>query len=358
LKKKDLASKCSVFVAGCIGVTLLFWAFNPEERMIWYYVLPQTSLILGAVAALISIPGLVSKNRFVALRFAVCMVLLVFLPFSANSAKRWALATGSWIRSIEPERIAVGKWIRLAAAPTDRLFAGHGHIARYAHLYTYDYTGLNSPIIIDLHQQGKELLHELQPEWIARHGLLPIELQKDPGYELVASFYGISLAGWPAWRVSRKGKHDPASPLCQAYQISPENVITDGQIKDNGMHLLHILGSDITLASPVTGSTPAALLFGIAKRSQPFTLVVTLNSVGSEQAHGNLESIFVPALNPKDFANGRALSCQVKLPYMNRLQQISVHLSQYPPGVQAEPFLLLEPVWLMRPAAVERPVNR
>lgn len=357
LKRKDLAIKCSVFVTGCIGVTLLFCAFNPEERMIWYYVLPQTSLILGAVAALISIPNLVSKNKFNALRFAVCMVLLVLLPFSANSAKRWALATSSWISSIEPERIAVGKWIRSAAAPTDRLFAGHGHIARYAHLYTYDYTGLNSPIITDLLRQGKDPLHELQPEWITWPGLLPIEQQKDLGYELVASFYGISLAGWPAWRVWRKGEHDPASPLCQAQQLSPENVRTDGEIKDNEMHLLHILGSNITLASPVTGAIPKAIFFGIAKRPQPFTFTVSLNSSDSEQAHRNLESIFVPALNPKDLANGRTLSCQVKIPNGNQLSQAHIHLSQGSSGLKVEPFLILEPVWVMRPALVEQPVN-
>jgi hypothetical protein len=116
------------------------------------------------------------------------------------------------------------------------------------------------------------------------------------------------------------------------------------------MHLLHILGSNITLGSPVTGSTPEALLFGIAKRPQPFTLAITLSSAGSEQAHGNLESILVPAMNPKDLANGRALSCRVKIPNGNQLSQVHIHLSQGQPGLQAEPFLLLEPVWLMRPA--------
>jgi hypothetical protein len=352
---RRLAVRVAALVAGSAGVTLLYCAFNPGERMSWYYVLPQTLLVLGAVASLLSLIR-VLPERAVWFRFAACAALALSLPFNAISAKRAAVSVIEWVRQVEPERIAVGRFIHSLAAPSDRLYAGHGHIARYSRLYTYDYTGLNSRVITRIRREGKSPLHELQPEWVARHGLLEVEEQAQLAYELVASFYNTSLVGWPAWRVYRRNLQSRERPLT-VRQVMPADARVDGErVGSHG--IFHLRGRTISLGIPETEALPGGLAFGIAKQAGPFTLTVTGEYRNISQPPRILENIPVPASNAGDLVNGQTLACSVDLPAGQRFSSIRIDIAPATSQPEPQPLLMLEPVWLSSPAQATEPANQ
>ena len=145
-----------------------------------------------------------------------------------------------YIHASEPERIAVGRYVHDHADPGDRLFTGHGYIAREARIYAYDYSGLNSPVITQLRQKNRNTIGVLGPEWVTRPGLMHITSQRDWAYQLARTFYARSLRGGPGWRVWHKS--EDARDRLIAVPVASVEVTSDGPVRDIGGGLLHVTG--------------------------------------------------------------------------------------------------------------------
>jgi hypothetical protein len=346
LIRRNSAGKCVAFALASLGVLALYCKYNPVERMPWYYVLPQTLLVLGAAAALVSLPRLIARGKAAAaLHWTICAVLLATLPLSIQTTRRSARLIFNYLLSTEPERIAVGEWIRAAASPGERLAANHGHIARNSHLYVYDFSGLNSPVVTRLWREGKSPLVELRPDWVARHGLMPPEEQEKPGFRLAASFYGVSLTGWPAWRVWKKEPWPPGEHPCLAVGLADDEIAGDGKIsRGANQSVLHVQGSRIVLRAPV-GATPRELLFGIVRQEAAFELTVSRGAGGER-----LATIEVPRRDWQDPARGATLSCRVPLDIPAESSEQEIILTSSPDKRPPEPLWILEPAWVVESA--------
>jgi hypothetical protein len=344
--RRNVASKSVIFAAAACGELALYCVFNPEEQMPWYHVLPQTLLVLAVTTAMLSIYDLALREEHGRLRVAVCLLFIVLLPFNMTLAIHYARNTIAYVYSTEPERVEVGKWIRAVASPGDRLFASHGHTARYAHLYTYDLSGLNSPIITDLWKQNKSPLDELRPEWVAGHSFLS-EAEQGLGYGLAASFYDVSLTGYRAWRVWKKEPQRPGCSQGIARKLAYRDVAADGEVKSAGSDALHASGSRIVLRSPESDTAPQALLFGIARQSEPFNVDVGL--ISSKEPRKKLTPIAMPARDAANLAPGLTGPCRVQLP-PDTPSQVEIVLTLSPGKHCPKRFELLEPVWIMGPA--------
>lgn len=344
-KFHNLALKPISFLAGCIGVIGLYCVYNPGERMAWYYTLPQILLILGGVAMLLSVPRLFSFTRPKIFEIAACVVLLSTLPFNIRFTRNMVWGMASWIRLVEPERMEVGKWIHRNADPSDRLFTGHGHIARYSGLYVYDYSGLNSPVVTDLIKKGISPLAQLQPEWAVTHGVLDTTSQRMLGYRLVTSFYNVSLAGYPAWRVWGKSSADEQNTTI-TYQLDMHDIVADGNTGLAKEGATHISGSHIKLTFTISDTVAETLVFGVRKANQPFTLALTVSQPGSKAEY--LSSVIVAAQDQADLVNGLTQSCQIPLPSLRPGSYIEIQLVDGTLQEADGAFQILEPVVLAR----------
>ena len=348
LRKRDGQRDRSAVLAllgGCAALLVLYTWFNPAEHMPWYDVLPQTLLVLGAVISLLALERR-STRLPRAFGFLLPVLLLaVMVPSNVSRAVGMVRQARGYIHASEPERIAVGKYVHDHADPADRLFTGHGHIARFARIYTYDYSGLNSPLITRLYRQNKSAIRELGPEWVTRPGLMHAVAQRDLAYELVRTFYSRSLRGVQAWRIWHK--REGAAGRFVARPVVTAEVTSDGSVRDIGGGLLHIRGgSQVTLAVAMDGAAEQ-LRFGVARQERPLDLQVSLLGVGGVDEPRPLTRVTIPAADPGDPVEGLTHEIRITLPAVTRPGS-PVHLLIAPVETATIPpeFLLLEPVWM------------
>src|SRR5581483_10898531 len=221
----------------------LYYVYNPAEQHPWYYALPEYLTRLQIAIGAFHGCAFLFK-RYAGLGFAACLV--EFAIFAWQRDVDYVQGSNQLLARIETERMALGGWIKQHSQPDDTLFAGHGHIAREAGLYTIDYSGLNSRIATDYRLDQRRMIADLRPTWIAQHGVLGEDLQATSGYELQQSFYAIATIGLPVWRVYRRSDA-PAHTISMA--ASPAMLQTDKQISHNANGLLTITGNQISVTN-------------------------------------------------------------------------------------------------------------
>ncbi|MBW2046685.1 MAG: hypothetical protein JRI96_17725 [Deltaproteobacteria bacterium] len=311
-RKFELVANILPFMCGSLAVFALYCVYNPNEQMRWYYVLPESLLVIQAVSIFIISSEVWFKRKRRLLRMLALVTLIILLYPSLYRTINIARGTIRALNRDEPERIAIGEWIRQQSKEGDRLYAGHGHIARYSSLYTYDYSGLNSKIITDLLKQGKNPLKVLQPEWAVKHGLLSPEMQDELGYRLMATYYNVSLTGrYPAWRIWKKQNKDEKIKII-SYALSSSDIKTDGKSYLSSRGHFRIRGKRIVFQKPIPHSKLAAVIFGVKRVKHPLRLSISLVSPHSEPRF--LETISIAKRNPTDYVNGLTQRCIIWVP--------------------------------------------
>jgi hypothetical protein len=310
-----------------VAVLALYVVYNPGERMPWYYVLPQALLVLGAVCGLFRV---LRDQRRVAAVLIVVLGLGAALPETISRAERRIRYDLNYIQGIEPERIAIGRFIHENALPEDRLLTGHGYVARYARIHTYDSTGLNSPEVTRLRAERKYLPDALHPEWIAWHAGLPWDTQREFGYRLERTYYARSARGNPAWRVW----HRAPGPLAL---VADTEDIQGGEIQTGPDRLAVSSISPIRLQLrrdfPVEG-----LEFGIVRVEDPTTIRV----LNGDQVMADRT---IPPRDWDEPVTGGSVGFRVDVPDPSLPVEIRVTAADGSP-VPKE-FIVLEPVWLI-----------
>jgi hypothetical protein len=341
-KKNKSILQLLTLLLGSLGVALLYSIYNPNERMSWYYVLPETLFVLGAISSFIIIIESIHSHLYRILGVGLLILSLILTV-------RWtywrAQESIEYINTVEPERIEIGKFIHANASPSDRLFSGHGHIARYSQLYTYDYSGLNSPIITSLIKDGKWPLSELHPQWVVQHGLLDTNIQSSLGYELIASYYNVSLKGYPAWRIYRI-KQIPREPILVAQSFPVADILLDDHTLFDTSHTAKYSASQILLHIHNSQHIPQYLAFGVVKRNIPVFLNITLEW-DHQQQNVAIDRIDVPQIDLENLVGGRTKACQIKLPINKEWKDLNIHIKAYSAVADTvSSFSLLEPAWL------------
>lgn len=253
-----------------VGVMALYYVYNPAEKMLWYYVLPETLLLLQAMYALAGLgKRLPAKLAFPAFLVGLAVPALFYLTHTLNEV-RWFRGYARWV---EVERAAVGHDLGARMLPGDTLMAGHGLISAFAPGYVIDITGLNSKLATDYQLDYFRILRELQPQWVALHGWAGL-LRTFPElpYDADTAYYDITLHRYPAWRVW----HRTAAGAPQRYwEAVPATAITGDQLADEpGLGYHRILSHRLQLAWDSLPADVEGLDMGIYRRPQAYTLTV------------------------------------------------------------------------------------
>jgi hypothetical protein len=184
------------------GLLILYFVFNPAERMEWYYALPDLFLMLQILLSLHFVGGVAGAGGLVRTAVPISMVVVAGLcVFDSAVGVRWF---SGYLRSLEAERLAIGQHVADHTASGEVLLAGHGLPGAWSPAVVVDYSGLNSNVPLQYNGDWGVMARALRPDALVVGGydyyLTP--LQGLP-YRIEDSFYEIADHGAPPWHFIR-----------------------------------------------------------------------------------------------------------------------------------------------------------
>jgi hypothetical protein len=324
IRAKTLQGFSFAFSISLLGTLLIYYVYNPGEKMPWYYTLPEFLLLMSVFtlpfsARLLS-PGLV-RASFLVVSLLTCIFVLVLRAEATfdriDQARYWQIVH-------EGERDAAARLANEVAPKANPvLWNGHGYPAYRFNGYVVDYAGLNSRLIwksLDeikkndprarafLEKVGMEsaplstrveyyLIDLAHANTFFLHGLFDRKMQEALNLRLAGTFYAINLVGAPAYRifVIDEGHHDVVVP------IPITSLSVTGRIEQREFF---VAGKSVTLDLPAGASR---LFFGARK-----AFVEQRVSVGTV-AGEELGACRVPALVDRRYPEG-VEPCEIAVP--------------------------------------------
>lgn len=316
-------------LGGCAGTLGLFMYFNPGERMPWYYAMPQVLLVLGGVVGFLLVIRILPRT----VRIAACIAGVVTLTPATTGRllhdARWFI---DFVNVAEPDRIAMGKYVHSVADSDDRLLAGHGHIARYARIYVYDASGLNSPIVTDVFRRHGDPWTELDFDWITRDRFIPLDLQARVGMRLSKTFYRRSVRGNAAWRVWEKAP-GPRVLTSAAAEIEGQSRLVE--LPDAVRPpLLHVETEGPTRFAFSGSTRPCGFIVGVQRQDIPLLARIVA---------GEIKEVRIPPVDPADIPFGYA--SEIEVSKLDPAGAVTLEIRDESGSPVAA--TLLEPVWLV-----------
>ncbi|MFI5251103.1 MAG: hypothetical protein ACHQQQ_01615 [Bacteroidota bacterium] len=233
-KRFSEISTTLIFGLAATAYLLLYYFYNPGERMGWYYAIPEFLMSLQMIVIAIRL-----AHTFMIRwkRSALIIIFMALLIISSAVVNKFIQRTLNYLTVIESQRIAIGDWIHDHSNPNDTLMAGHGHIARNSGLYTIDFTGINSTIVTDYKLDFGKLVNNFKPRWIVQEGFLDAKLERTAGYTLRNSFYNTAVLSYPPVRVYEKLS---GTNFTAEHPITPAMVTTNGkyEMRANGLFII------------------------------------------------------------------------------------------------------------------------
>ncbi|MGE3517640.1 MAG: hypothetical protein AB7J63_01695 [Vicinamibacterales bacterium] len=185
-----------------VGLLVLYFVYNPDERMEWYYALPDLFLVLQVLLSLQfvgdALPGAIWKR-------GVALSLVAFGSLCLFDAAWGVRGFTTYLRSLESERSAIGKYVATHTVAGDVLLAGHGLPSAWTSALVVDHSGLNSDRTLQYRGDWGKMVRTLRPDAIVVGGYEYYlgTLQGLP-YRIDATFYEIADEGAPPWQFMRK----------------------------------------------------------------------------------------------------------------------------------------------------------
>lgn len=267
---------------GFVALLVLYFVYNPAERMEWYYALPDLFLVLQV---LLSLQALGDSARKAPSNVVVAAMLAVGGLCLIDAARGVAFFT-RYLRSLEGERAVAGHAIAARLGKDDVLMSGHGLLSAWAPGRVIDYSGLNSEVTLKFGGQWDRMVRELRPDALVAGGyeyyLSP--LQGLP-YRIDQTFYEIADEGAPPWHLFRRGPRD--DPFFVGYErretFSGLDKVSDGPGAFNGE------GRAPVWSAHPRQPAPRFFRVGIRRLSHGVTLVVRSAWEGSALSEWTFE---------------------------------------------------------------------
>lgn len=185
-----------------VATMLLYYFYNPGERMQWYYTLPETLMLIQLA---VSVHWLFLRLRKLPRTLVLGLLLggTFMLSWTRQIVEVQDLRNYEYV--VEIERKHIGEYLGATVADHDTLMAGHGLNARQVKGYVIDQTGLNSKITTNFQRNVDSILDVLKPNYTVAHGF-PWELERMNKHFYVpdTAFYDITGYWYPTWRVFRR----------------------------------------------------------------------------------------------------------------------------------------------------------
>jgi hypothetical protein len=181
---------------------LLYYLYNPAERMLWYYVLPEGLMMFQLCVSLHWFWGFLKGNgRLAGILLTVGTTFLFTWTQLFGEHKYFR----SYEHVVEGERLIVGDYLAERVEEKQTILSGHGLLPRKVKGYVIDETGLNSKIVTNLKCDSKVVWDSLKPDWIVMHGYhWEVDDLNNFPYKLDTSFYDVATYSYPTWRVFKR----------------------------------------------------------------------------------------------------------------------------------------------------------
>lgn len=199
----------SFFGSAFLGIMVLYYFYNPGERMLWYYAMPEMLLymqLLGGVILLLGkwLPVLSEEKRSLALLLQAAVIISFGAVFAADS-----YGGLQWVRRseevIEGERSRIGKRLGADEFKGKTLMCAHGYFGRYFQGYVLDVSGLNSEITTRYRLRHDSLIADFHPDYLVNHAYPKYMAAYNRGnYEPMEVYRDITTRRYPPWIIYRR----------------------------------------------------------------------------------------------------------------------------------------------------------
>lgn len=186
-----------------LATMVLYYFYNPGERMMWYYALPDLLLILQLMLCVAFLVQLVKVPKIrVAILLAFACAHLTFISRDIVGGKKWL---EEYMSTVEYERNAIGLYLGYTVPESDTLMTWHGLTGRYVKGYVADMSGLNSKMVTRYNRQLYVVSLLYTPDWVVntRNDEFIREFQKPP-YTLDTIFYDVTAYDYPEWHIYKR----------------------------------------------------------------------------------------------------------------------------------------------------------
>lgn len=292
--KKRYFQASNVFLILGLGTLALYYFYNPGEKMLWYYPLPEFLLLMAAISASLELFEMRATriNTFFSTVSLLIIGVIVYLQYPLQNSvfvnfrqlsgmhEKERMEMGAMANSIAPESGAV-------------LWTSHGFPAYMFKGYVIDYSGLNFPKIKvardlidknDAHSldflrktgygenPGQNvnilLIKEFSANVFTRHELFTQNIQKEIPMRLAGSFYIFDMMNFPALRLFVRDDDNPELNI-----VIPKNDISI--IKNNDRSSISPLSIQAERVEIELPKNASRLIFGIGQKNHPFSIVLS-----------------------------------------------------------------------------------
>lgn len=261
-----------VFGFAFVATLLLYYFYNPGERMLWYYVLPEGLLLLQLGCSLAwAANAFKAIGQLVLTGFLIGLCFLFTWKFNLNELDY----TRNFQKQVEEERLRIGEYLGAVVQPQDTLLSGHGLISRKAKGLVVDQTGLNSKLATKIGRDYETLVGQLKPDFIVMHGhSWNVDKLNQFQYAKDTSFFDICLYGMPAWRIFRKTDNWETS---QQINFVQENELLGKNLEifPEGQHFLRFKSEGFSFVRPYCNPYESELAFGILRYDNDYQIRIS-----------------------------------------------------------------------------------
>ncbi|MES2556612.1 MAG: hypothetical protein V4604_10700 [Bacteroidota bacterium] len=254
-----------------LATLVLYYFYNPGERMMWYYTLPDLLLILQLM---LCVAFLVNLVKIPMVRLGLLLTLafghFTFIYRDIADGKVWL---EEYMSTVEYERNAIGLYLGYTVPEGDTLMTWHGLTGRYVKGYVADMSGLNSKKVTEYSRNMYILDVFYQPDWVVntRNDEFIRTFQKPP-YTLDTIFYDVTAYGYPEWHIY---KRVPEGALHEYPILLSQGNVWSG-VFSTDREVNHVSGEEVQLAFKDDHVPLVGFVGGIQKMDTSFTCRVEL----------------------------------------------------------------------------------
>ncbi len=307
-----------------VGIMVLYYFYNPNERMLWYYALPDLLLVAQCILSSLWLASLSKDVKGYLLPIFSLFFWFMHLMPDVQGARFWMF---SYLEKVERERLEVGKYIAREADSQQKLLAWHGLLARPFPGYVLDGTGLNSPLAVEFKLNRDSMIAGIKPDYAIHHAYDKIvESFEQAGYSVKGVFGDVTLENWPAW-IWWKRETDPR------YRYVTKNLadssVAAGEIV-HASHPLKVEGKRIEFQFPYQPGEQAKLWFAFEGRNMEEGRKIQIK-VWRDSIQVGDDFVSIPAFGNSEYPSLYTFGTYVNLPEFNDSLNFSLFRVEFLP---------------------------
>lgn len=266
-----------LFIAGMT----MYYFYNPNERMIWYYSLSEFMLTIQVIYSLVYWTTKKPLNKTILLPLPVIIVLSMHMMMNMNNVLRYH---NFYTERVERERFKIGEYMFNHTTANDTLMTSHGLVGWKSKGYVIDLTGLNSKLVTRYKRNPDSLIRDFKPHYIINHAWThDLNIYGQNGFGIDTIFADVTLVDYPYWAIMKRVQDKKRGYA----QIPLELCNNKYDVLDKSQVVRFYSDSLFIWTRDVPGRI-IKLWTGIKREENSFTLDVTLHRDSTVMAKYNL----------------------------------------------------------------------